>query len=49
MTPPILSPKWSGQHRRCARQSYSMKLAVLALLTVFAILAIMYFIMPPIG
>ena len=49
MTPPIFTPKWSGPHRRYTAFSYSMKLAVLALVVVFVILTIMYFVMPPMG
>ena len=48
-TIPSLTPKQSGPHRRYTRFGYSMKLAVLALITVFAILTIMYFVMPPMG
>ena len=49
MTPPSLTPKWSGPHRRYTRFGYSLKLAVLALVSVFCILTIMYFVMPPMG
>jgi hypothetical protein len=49
MTTPILTPKRSGPHRRYTGFSYSMKLAVLALVTVFIILTVMYFVMPPMG
>lgn len=44
-----LTPKQAGPHRRYTRFGYSMALAILALIMVFALLVIMYFAMPPMG
>ena len=44
-----LTPKWSGPHRRFQRFGSSLLLGVIALVTVFVILIVMYFVMPPMG
>lgn len=46
---PSFTPKWCGPHRRYERVTSSVLWGLVAVVTVFVILVVMFFYMPPLG